>query len=62
MIDRVLIEEYRFRMGSLGFTLTLIGPDDEERVEQMMREVIEGRRPPLTDADLGLSIPPEAES
>lgn len=62
MIDPVLIEEYEFIVGPVNFTLAQIAPEDVQWVEQMMREVIAGKRPPLTDRDLGIDIPPDAES
>ena len=58
----MLLQEYELKVGPVEFTIAQISPEDEERVEAMMREVIDGKRPPLTDANLGIDIPNNAES
>jgi hypothetical protein len=61
-IDPFLIEDYEAVAGPVQFTLARIGPDREAAVAKLMREVIEGKRPPLTDADLDQAMPDDAES
>ena len=62
MISPSLVDEYELKVGPVAFTIAQIRPEDEERVEAMMREVMDGERAPLTDTDLGIHIPDNAES
>jgi hypothetical protein len=57
-----LLSRYEKVAGPIQFTLALLSPDLEGKVAQLMRQVISGKRPPITDQELGLNIPPEAET
>lgn len=61
-ITPFLIEDYEAVAGPIQFTLSRIGPDREAEVARLMREVIDGKRKPLTDADLDQEIPARADS
>jgi hypothetical protein len=60
-MDQFLIDEYEAVAGPVDFTLSRIGPDREAAVTRLMREVIDGKRPPLIDAVLNQAIPDDAE-
>lgn len=62
MITRELINRYEGVAGPIAFTLARVAPEMEGPLVRLMLEVIEGVRPPLTDRDLGISSPPNAES
>lgn len=57
-----LLEDYERVAGPVAFTLSMIHPDMEGKVAVMMQEVIDGRRDALTDEELGIHTPGDAEA
>ena len=62
MITSILIEAYERKVGPIDFTFARIGPDREDQLEQMMQDAIDGKRGPITDAELEQETPDDAES
>lgn len=56
-----LVAEYEAVAGPVRFTLFLVGDSDRPAVARMMRDVIAGKRDPITDAELGIIVPDDAE-
>jgi hypothetical protein len=57
-----LWDEYERVTGPVRFTYARISPEDEDKLREMMVAAIRGERGPITDEELGLDIPPDAES
>ena len=61
-ISHELLMRYEQAAGPVQFTLARLSPETSVEVARLMRQVIAGKRPPITDKELGLEIPPDAES
>lgn len=57
-----LVQNYEAIAGPVAFTLFLVMEKNRPRVAQMMRDVIDGKRGPITDEELGLYIPDDADA
>lgn len=57
-----LLEDYERAAGPVRFTLARIPASREGEFAAMMQAVIDGQREPITDEELGVSIPGDAEA
>ena len=58
MITDLLVFHYEQVAGPVQYTFSLVPKDRRGELEQMMQDVIEGRRAPISDADFHESVEP----
>ncbi|MEN8129841.1 MAG: hypothetical protein ABFS45_06525 [Pseudomonadota bacterium] len=61
LITGDLVQDYEAVAGPVAFTLFLVLGKDNSRVAKMMRDVIDGKRRPITDEELGIIVPDDAD-
>ena len=61
MIDTLLFYEYEAKIGPLDVNLTPLSKAQVAQLESLLRDAIDGRRGPVTDADLGSEYPAGAD-
>lgn len=62
LISSELLMRYEEVAGPVQFTLARLSPEMRIEVAKLMHQVIAGKRPPITDEELGIHTPPDAES
>ncbi len=62
LISNELLLAYEQAAGPVQFTLARLSPEMRIEVAKLMRLVIEGKRPPITDQELRIHTPTGAES